>query len=446
MIHRRRFSPDLQQRAAALVIVLAFVVLVTGLVVAYMSRTQTDRTVAHASFNETKVDELAASSAEIIIGDLRQEIVNGSTSPAPTVGTTAPLYVPTSTANILPKRSGNPAPVSGVDPIPNLVRVSVRSDTIASPGVASRASAVNSTTDVSSNGRSVSLARWNSHYLIPRTDWSDAKIDSTPLSPVASPMGPGDTTGFTPPDWVILTRSGPAEFSAWNTDLADRTADNYAIGRYAYAIYDEGGLVDVNVAGYPSPSPTPTPASSYITDIGRKGVLAFADLTALPTSTATPPETLSSGAVNKIVGWRNFATTQQPSSSPFPTGFSFNSATTTVYNQYVLGRTDGFMKINAAVWTKPGSNPNPRTDQAFLSRQQLLEFRRSTDFSQNALQYMGTFSRETEPNAPQWSPTSATPINPNFQTLRLPGLSSVMTILRRRLEIISLKNVFFCSV
>ncbi len=420
MIHRRRFSPDLQQRAAALVIVLAFVVLVTGLVVAYMSRTQTDRTVAHASFNETKVDELAASAAEIIIGDLRQEIVDGSASPAPIVGTTA-LYAPTPAANIVPKRSGNPPPVAGVDPIPNLVRVSVRSDTITSPGVGSRASAVNSTTDVSSNGRSVSLARWNSHYLIPRSDWSEAKIDSTPLSPVASPMGPGDTTGFTPPDWVILTRSGPAEFSVWNGDLADRTADNYAIGRYAYAIYDEGGLVDVNVAGYPSPAPTPTPPSNYITDIGRKGILAFADLTALPTSTATPPETLSTGAVNRIVGWRNFATTQQPSSSPFPTGFSFNSAMTTLYNQSVLNRTDGFMKISAAVWTKPGSNPNPRTDQLFLSRQQLLDFRRSTDFSQNALQYMGTSSRETEPNAPQWSPTTPTAVNPNFQTMRVTG-------------------------
>ncbi len=114
MIHRRRFSPDLQLRAAALVIVLAFVVLVTGLVVAYMSRTQTDRTVAHASFNETKVDELAASAAEIIISDLRQEIVDGSTSPAPIVGTTA-LYAPTPEANIVPKRSGNPPPVAGVD-------------------------------------------------------------------------------------------------------------------------------------------------------------------------------------------------------------------------------------------------------------------------------------------------------------------------------------------
>ena len=28
----------------------------------------------------------------------------------------------------------------------------------------------------------------------------------------------------------------------------------YAVGRYAYAVYDEGGLLDINVAGYPIPS------------------------------------------------------------------------------------------------------------------------------------------------------------------------------------------------
>ena len=41
----------------------------------------------------------------------------------------------------------------------------------------------------------------------------------------------------------------------------------YAVGRYAYAVYDEGGLLDINVAGYPtSTGPSPT-----VTDIGRKG-------------------------------------------------------------------------------------------------------------------------------------------------------------------------------
>ncbi len=389
-------------------IVLAFVVLLTGLVVASLSRTQADRTVAHGSFNQSKVDQLAASAAEIVIGDLRQEIVNGSNVPV-TVNDKS-IYTPSAAANMLPQRSGNPPPVSGVDPLPNLVRRSVRADAIAAPGVSSRASSVNSTTDASHNRRAVSLARWNNHYLLPRHDPASTNIDSTPLSPVASPNGPGDSTGFTPPDWVILTRSGPSEFSAWNSDLSDASKDNYAIGRYAYAVYDEGGLLDVNVAGYPTLA---SPSTSYSKSVGLKGGLAFADLTVLPAATTT---TLPSTQVNSIVGWRNFATTQQPSSSPFPDNFAFTASTADLYAKYVVGNTNGFIKTSDAVWTKPGSNPNPRTDQAIISRQQLLDLRRSAIFSQNTLQYLGTFSRAV--NSPSFSPALPNTTNPSFNSIR----------------------------
>lgn len=397
-----------QQRGAALVIVLAFVVLLTALVVASLSRTQADRTLSYRSFNQSKVDQLAESAAEIVIGDLRQEIVNGSNAPV-TVNEKR-IYTPSAAANMLPQRSGNPLPVSGVDPVPNLVRRSVSDDPIAAPGVSSRASAVNSTTDASHNRRAVSLARWNNHYLLPLHDPSSGNIDSTPLSPVAAPNGPGDSTGFTPPDWVILTRSGPSEFSAWNSDLSDATKDNYAIGRYAYAVYDEGGLLDVNVAGYPTPA---SPSTSYSKYIGLKGVLAFADLTVVP---GAPSTTLPSTQVNNIVGWRNFATTQQPTSNPFPGNFAFTALTADLYANYVVRNTNGFMKTSSAVWTKSGSNPNPRTDQTIISRQQLLDLRRSVGFSQNTLQYLGTFSREV--NSPSFSPDVPSAPNPSFNSIR----------------------------
>lgn len=395
-MHRRHLSSCDHERAAALVIVLAFVVLVTLLVVASLSRTQADRAVAHGSFNQSKVDQLAASAAEIIIGDLRQEIVDGSTANSDAAPTT---YIPksvgarTANENMLPVRNGAVG-------TPNLVRISAGSDGIVAPGTSTRASAVNSTTDSSANGRSVSLARWNTHYLLPRYDPSSTTIDSTPASPLDSPFNPNPSVvgGFVPPDWVILTRSGPAAFGAWNPELADLTKDTFAVGRYAYAIYDEGGLLDINVAGYPSPAPAPP--TSYVTDIGRKGVLAFADLISLPVSTANPPATLGAGAVNSIVGWRNFATTQQTGSN-YP-NFAFTATTTGLYDDYAIANTNGFMKVNNVVWSKSGSNPNPRTDQAFVSRQQLLEVRRSIGFTQNALQYLGTFSREIA--GPTWTP------------------------------------------
>ena len=111
------------------------------------------------------------------------------------------------------------------------------------------------------------MPRWNSHYLIPR---ANPRRLATKTDPVCR--------DFTAPDWVIVTRAGPTPFPVWNAALKDPIATNttYAVGRYAYAVYDEGGLLDINVAGYP----TSTAASPTVTDIGRKGVLAFADLTA----------------------------------------------------------------------------------------------------------------------------------------------------------------------
>src|SRR5437773_5293045 len=126
---------------AALLIVLAFVVLLTGVSVAYLSRTTSDRQVAHGSFNQSKADQLSASAMDNIIGDLRQEILRGSATPAPSFGSgnnVYYVYTPTSTANMVPRRSGNLAAA------PNLVRRSVSPDNILPPGLPSFASGVNS--------------------------------------------------------------------------------------------------------------------------------------------------------------------------------------------------------------------------------------------------------------------------------------------------------------
>src|SRR4029077_4695492 len=160
----------------------------------FLSRSATDRQIAHSSYNEVKAEHLARGALDIVTGDLKQEIVDGST-PATTNGFS--IFAPTSKANLLPMRSGNPSGVP--DPIPNLVKRSVRSDPIVAPGVGSRSSALNSTTDISLNGRSISLARWNKHYLIPRVGGA-TPTDTTPIS---------GSNGFTPPDWVFVTNSGP---------------------------------------------------------------------------------------------------------------------------------------------------------------------------------------------------------------------------------------------
>src|SRR5436190_2090272 len=140
-----------RDKAAALIIVLAFVVPLTGLVVAYLSRATMDRQMAQASFRDSDSDILARGALEIVVGDFKQEIVNGSTNFQYTnqAGQLAHFYTPTSNANVLPMRSGNPAIPNPLDettdPIPNLIRRSVANDPItAPPGVGSRASVVNS--------------------------------------------------------------------------------------------------------------------------------------------------------------------------------------------------------------------------------------------------------------------------------------------------------------
>src|SRR4029450_778090 len=64
---------------------------------------------------------------------------------------------------------------------------------------------------------------------------------------------------------------------------------------------------------------------------------------------------------------------------------------------------------------------NGQTDQAFTTRRALLKLRSSLSGGGigfvNALQRLGTFSREGLASAPQWSPATPDSINPNLQTL-----------------------------
>ena len=356
---------DRSSKGAALMIVLAFVVLLTGLALAYFSRAGTDRQLSQSSFNDTSADLLARSALDIVVGDLKQEVLND-----PTTATSA---------NIQPTRYGDAS-------IPNLIRRSFSGDPT------NRTSSVNSSA-ASANGRSISTTRWNSHYLIPRGNPSDPTIDPSPAP------------SFNAPDWVLVTAQG----------LAPAPAPAAVIGRYAFAVYDEGGLLDMSLAGFPSWSgnpggscnPGPTP---WLVNVGRKGTVGFADLTAL--GTYAPPQT----QIDNIVGWRNYATTQRTFTN-FPNGDpSFAGETDCTkqdhYGDYLLyfGEPPFTFDINdqpVPIPSYPFSSVaadvfSSRTDQALMTRQELLRIRSSLGFSQNLLQYMGTFSRERNKPAPDW--------------------------------------------
>lgn len=354
---------------AALLIVLAFVVLLTGVIVAFLTRTTTERQASSGSANQAKADIIARSGLAFVVSQLKQEIEAGSAKS--TLGG-ATLYTPNAAANIVPIKSGVPAGA----PFANMIRRSVhQADFTAVLNDPSRASAVNSETNASLDGRSVSKARWNAHYLITK---------AAPGNDASDP-----DNAFISPDWVIVSRDGIAVKT--DTDVSamrDSSNAGFALGRFAYIIYDEGGLLDVNVAGYPTDPGQAGTSVATNAPVGGKGSPALADLAPL-FSSGTIAEQRT--AINKIIGWRNYATAQPGGSFP---NFTFTLASgSTWYNNVVANNTSGFIKVSSTNATGP-------TDQALSSRQELIKLRRSLGISVNVLQYLGTFTREK--NVPTW--------------------------------------------
>ncbi|HWL50838.1 MAG TPA: hypothetical protein VNQ90_00280 [Chthoniobacteraceae bacterium] len=375
-------------QGVAIVIVLSFVVLLTGLVVAFFTRATTQRQVANAALKQNQVDLLAQNALSIIVGDLKDEIRTGSENLTTNTTIKAPagdddipdeaIYYPKLPTDAVPKRSGNPSGNTN----PNLIRRSWYGD----DHFASNSSSITA----SSNQRKVSLLRWNAHGLIPPASGTD-------LTPAANT--------FTAPDWVLVTKLGPKVFASWNNDdgLNDSTENNYVTGRYAYAIYDEGGLLDINLAGYPTKT-----SDDELAEYRTKPAVAYADLTMLAES-ASPPSnkpSLTTTDIDALIAWRNYATT------------SNNSLTDghLTFHEMVVNNRDGFLKIPSKEF-----GTDEQTDQAFTSRQSLIKFwKNKFPTKLHILQYLATFTRglnqpsyqhqTTEPGRT----TAVTKVNPNI--------------------------------
>jgi hypothetical protein len=241
------------RNGVALIIVLAFVVLVTGIVVAFFARAMTDSQIAGNSAQQNKLEILSQGAMDTIVGDLRQEIAAGSTATnvGPT-GKTSPVFAPTSNQTVVPFRviAAVPAASPGSSPsptpnLPNLVKRSAYDYTNNQPlpfytGVnyntggyppSSRACDAPTTT-ASLNGRSISLARWNYPLLLPKQTPGSA-TDYTPLN--------SGNDAFPAPDWILVSRDGtnPTTFTpvanAYTNILINPAPTNskFVVGRYA---------------------------------------------------------------------------------------------------------------------------------------------------------------------------------------------------------------------
>jgi len=325
-----RHSP----KGSALVIILSAVVLVSILVILFVSQATLNRQISFSSAGQYRADTIAFTAMDTVVGDLRSEIIAGSTTT--TIGGIS-IYQPTNNFTAVPLRVSD-------DGFTNVVKRSAGgqsfwSGTNYSPALATitRAATNNNTASLSANGRSFQPARWNAPYL----------------------LGPTLPATFTAPDWIVITRRGAITNSANMppiTDLANSNPSNssYAIGRFAYMIYNEGGLLDINVAGFPN-----TATASFKS---KRGLLPQIDLGKIP------------GVANAdaIVKWRN-------------------ANTISLYEQNVLANTNGFTAVASG-------------DRTFLSRQDLIKYvkQHPTEIVPEALQYLATFTREL--NAPSVTP------------------------------------------
>jgi len=375
---QKLFTRAKNRNGFALVLVLAFVVLLTGISLAFLSNSLLQRQVSNSSGSIVKADLVAQGAVDTTIGDLKAEIAAGSTAvPVVTGAVTTTIYAPkSSTGQTYAQNTGNyttmlPATQGFtratyapgvVDPLANLVKVSTNAPFYQGAGYTGTGPARAANSPTTAGNRPVTLARWNTPLFLAAT----SKTDLTPTA-----------TTFPTPDWIYVTSNGGNV----------QTSDTSVVGRYAYAIYDEGGLLDVNVAGYPS-SMAPTATTP---DAAYKGAEAYADLTKIG---------LTQNQIDQLVNWRNQAT------------LSVSQNNNSGYRTYVAGNSKGFLTTDSIGFTSGGTTtlPNGVSDRMFVGRQQFIDFLKAMPgfnlTEQDTLQYLTTFSRDL--NQPSYIRLQAT--------------------------------------
>lgn len=377
-----------KDRGFALVLVLAFIALLVGIGLAFLSNSLLQRQVSDASGNQAKVRMLADGATDSIVGGLKQEIVAGSNAASPATGIT--IYTPTSSDKMSPIRDTDLVSAAGLE---NLITISAISGGKA--------------TNDASESRPIDLNRWNKPLFVAPSPTA-GNTDYTPQ------------VAFRIPQWIYVQRDGKQVATPSSTTGSANTNDlNTIIGRYAYVVYDEGGLLDINVAGYPD-------VLVGNNAMERKIGLPYVNLTDLKDSAGKNLFTRNEAKI--LTDWRDYATGQAVSAAPTPES---------AYAQSILSNKTGFLQpSNTAL-------AGGQSDRKFVGRQQLIDFvinKLHSTGTLNALQYLTTFSRgldqpsyipaiQSDPNnAPRVLATSKGGnsavggdkfINPSFPTVRV---------------------------
>jgi Tfp pilus assembly protein PilX len=358
---------------AALVITLAMLILVSFVVVAFLGRSTREAVLVSGAVGGQKADLLANSAAELIIADLKNEMRASSTENT-TKGVT--IMEPTSAAAAFPSQN-RLAATTGTAYVNVLKQSGATGGMFTASGTKLISdNTTTKTTTASVDGRAVSEVRWNLPQLLVGGNFTAAQV----------------------PNWILMDRVGIAPSQTWNSNFTNRTPtnDSYIIGRFAYNIYDVSGLLDINVAGFPS--------SVTAADFTRKGSLAMAVL-----ENIVSPSTIN--ATTFVGAWRNKVSGGNSTNYLSYIGLS-NNTSNSFYN---LGPKYGFQKVT--------SNATA-SDNRLLSRQDLirLAINGGNGIAIGALPYLTHFSRTV--SAPTWSPVTPIGSNIDYNSIRNDGNST----------------------
>ncbi len=362
----RRRNQVSKTSGVALIVTLAMLTLLVFVIVAFFTRAMNNRQVDAASAGGARAEILAKSAAEFIVADLKAEIVAGST--AATSPSLAPVYRPLAPINATPALSRASGIAAGDVSFLSLVKQSTGA--FFSVGVSYpnanpliQADTGVTTATPSANRRQVSPARWNAPQMT---------------------TGGGFTNGDQIPRWVLMTRDGIPLSQSWNAGLKNQEAGNgsAAIGRFAFNIYDEGGLIDINVAGFPETLP--------VAAVGRKGTLGLAQIALVPGIDS------AANAQKFVAGWRNLASGSRADNYLAYLGIPKNGPTSLIGNPFFAdGPSNGFLKM---------ASESGVSDNLVLGRQDLIRLAGKNVYgiSPDSLPYLTHFTREL--NAPGWWP------------------------------------------
>lgn len=311
-----------------MVLVLSAVVLLTFLLVAFLSRAVSDRRVGTYGKGSAQADLIAKAAWARTLGEITAEIEAGSGPDAVAGEEAVRIYLPTGPEKIIPQRNVAAGP-------PNLVKAS-RSDRpfFDFPGGGGTAPLLASPVNTSASplrGPGIPPERWNAPRLIGEADFAGH---------------------FESPDWILVNRNGPEAVDGMTSGLRDPHSPDFVIGRYAYTIYDIGGLLDITVAGNQLPE-----------DINAvRGTLRQASLTVLGIDDAA------------FLDWRSEESSKDAD-------FVFNPSAN-------------------GPQVQPG-------EQTFFSRADLLHYARENPgvIPPGALEFLTIFSRDA--NAPSFNPDSS---------------------------------------